>query len=99
MALMLAGITDPPHVADEQFFVRWLRAISVSSVELMCHPGYRDETLIGRDCLADDECIARRVHELNLLRAADFSAAALRAGLRLTAPAEMSDLGRHASAA
>ena len=96
---VLAGVTDPPHVADEQFFIRWLGAVQGSSVELMVHPGYRDESLIGRDCIADNECIARRVHELNLLRAADFSAAALRAGFRLTAPAELSDGGRHASAA
>jgi predicted glycoside hydrolase/deacetylase ChbG (UPF0249 family) len=96
---MLAGVTDPPCVADEQFFIRWLRAVPADSVELVCHPGYRDETLIGRDCIADNEGIARRVHELHLLRAADFSAAALRAGFRLTAPAELSGAGRHASAA
>jgi predicted glycoside hydrolase/deacetylase ChbG (UPF0249 family) len=96
---LLAGVTDPPHVADEQFFVRWLKTVRARSVELMCHPGYRDETLIGRDCPADNDGIVRRVHELNLLRAADFSAAALRAGFRLTAPAELSDGGRHASAA
>lgn len=96
---VLAGVTDPPYVADEQFFIRWLRAIPANSVELMCHPGYRDETLIGRDCIADNEGIARRVHELHLLRAADFTAAALRAGFRLTAPAELSGAGRHASAA
>jgi predicted glycoside hydrolase/deacetylase ChbG (UPF0249 family) len=96
---LLAGVTDPPFVADEQFFIRWLRAAPANSVELMCHPGYRDETLIGRDCIADNECIARRVHELHLLRAADFTAAALRAGFRLTAPAELPGAGRHASAA
>jgi predicted glycoside hydrolase/deacetylase ChbG (UPF0249 family) len=81
-----AGLTDPPYVADQRFFVRWLRAIPGERVELMCHPGYRDETLIGRDCAADNEFVARRVHELALLRAPEFLAAVKDAGFRLTAP-------------
>jgi hypothetical protein len=69
------------------------------SVELACHPGYRDATLIGRDCCDDDACVARRVHELHLLRSADFVEAVQRAGFRFTAPAELSGTDSHARAA
>src|SRR5262245_39573918 len=64
---VLVGITDPPCVADEAFFIRWLRAAPGASVELVCHPGHLDETLIGRDC-RDGPGVARRGHELHLLR-------------------------------
>lgn len=46
----LAGITDSPFVADPLFHARWLSRIPGRAVELMCHPGYLDRTLIGRDC-------------------------------------------------
>src|SRR5207253_1458713 len=38
----LAGITDPPWVADPAFLLRWLRRIPGTVVELTCHPGYLD---------------------------------------------------------
>jgi predicted glycoside hydrolase/deacetylase ChbG (UPF0249 family) len=93
--LQLVGVTDPPCVADEQFYTRWLTKVPGDTVELACHPGYRDATLIGRDCSGDDACVARRVNELHLLRAADFAEAVRRAGFRLTAPAEVT--GAHGS--
>jgi predicted glycoside hydrolase/deacetylase ChbG (UPF0249 family) len=93
------GITDPPCVADERFYLRWLASVPGEVVELACHPGYRDETLIGRDCRRDGAGVARRVHELHLLRSADFPEAVRRAGFRLTAPAELVGLGRAARAA
>ena len=67
----LAGITDPTWIKDPAFFERWLNSISGSSVELMVHPGYLDETLIGRDCGVDDR-LQRRVDELDLLRRPAF---------------------------
>jgi predicted glycoside hydrolase/deacetylase ChbG (UPF0249 family) len=95
----LIGITDPPCVADERFYARWLNGVPGGAVELACHPGYRDETLIGRDCCGDDACVARRVHELHLLRSADFPDAVRRAGFRLAAPDELAGAGRAARAA
>src|SRR5207237_230441 len=95
---IMAGTTDPACVADECFFTRWLGMVPGSAVELACHPGYRDETLIGRDCCADDACIDRRVHELSLLRLASFPEACRRAGFRLIAPAELSAAGRRHAA-
>ncbi|HEY1377365.1 MAG TPA: ChbG/HpnK family deacetylase [Gemmataceae bacterium] len=91
---VLAGVTTPRCVADERFFARWLAAAPGDSVELMCHPGYHDEALAGRD----GGSAAGRVHELHLLRSADFAAAVRRAGFRLTAPAELSRAGRLAAA-
>jgi chitin disaccharide deacetylase len=84
---VMAGITDPAHTADEQFFSRWLRAVPGDAVELACHPGYRDVTLIGRDC-ADGTGLTRRRHELHLLRAPSFAAACHVAGFRLLSPSE-----------
>jgi chitin disaccharide deacetylase len=75
----LAGVTDPACVADEWFWDRWLGQLSTGSVEVCCHPGYRDETLVGRDC-ADGDGLLRRPREAALLRAPSFRAACDRAG-------------------
>ncbi len=85
----LAGITDPRWVHDERFLVRWLSHIPGQVVELACHPGYYDPTLVGRDCEANDGHLERRVHELSLLRDDSFLNTYRRVGFRLTAPAEL----------
>jgi predicted glycoside hydrolase/deacetylase ChbG (UPF0249 family) len=90
---VLAGITDPPRVADENFFASRLAAVPGETVELMCHPGHPDESLTGRD----DANAAHRIHELHLLRSPDFAVAIRRAGFRLTAPAELCRLVRQAA--
>src|SRR5262249_58745022 len=56
----LAGITDPPWVRDPAFFVRWLARVPGRNVELACHPGHLDPTLVGRDCRAGDRLQQRR---------------------------------------
>jgi predicted glycoside hydrolase/deacetylase ChbG (UPF0249 family) len=94
---VLIGITDPPYVADERYLERWLGAARGERVELMCHPGYRDETLIGRDCRGDDAYVTRRTHELELLRLASFPAAIARGRFRLTAPSEIAAAARLAA--
>ena len=76
----LAGVTDPACVADERFWDRWLGQLSTGSVELCCHPGHRDESLVGRDCDAGDGLL-RRPRETALLRAPAFRAACDRNGL------------------
>ena len=86
---VLCGITDPACTADEAFYSRWLRLVPGETVELACHPGYRDETLIGRDCATEGAGVMRRVHELHLLRAPSFAAACHAAGFRLLAPGEL----------
>jgi hypothetical protein len=90
----LAGITDPPYVADPNFLVRWLEHIPGDVVELACHPGYDDQTLIGRDSTGSDGLVERRVHELQLLRLPSYRHACARAGFELIAPAQLILHGR-----
>ena len=90
----LAGITDPPFVADPAFHERWLARIPGRAVELTCHPGYHDCTLIGRDCLGEDEWLVRRVRELELFRRPGFREMVRGAGFELV-PA--SRIGREPS--
>lgn len=85
----LAGITDPQWVKDPDFFARWLARVPGRVVELACHPGYYDATLIGRDCGADDGLLQRRVDELHLLKQPNFGAAIRAAGFQLVAPSEL----------
>jgi predicted glycoside hydrolase/deacetylase ChbG (UPF0249 family) len=94
----LAGITDPPLVRDPKFFVRWLRRIPGEVIELSCHPGHIDPTLIGRDCTIDDGMLQRRVRELQLLRQPRFLEAIYRAGFSLVPPSQMTALLRRGSA-
>jgi chitin disaccharide deacetylase len=85
----LAGITDPPCVADPEFLARWLRQTPGRVVELTCHPGYLDTTLVGRDCTRDDGQLERRPRERQLLEQANFRQACRRAGFRLVSPTEL----------
>jgi predicted glycoside hydrolase/deacetylase ChbG (UPF0249 family) len=82
----LAGVTDPPCVADPNFVSRWIDKTRGNVIELTCHPGYLDETLIGRDCTAHDPQLERRPRELDLLQTRSFSDACQGASFILTAP-------------
>jgi chitin disaccharide deacetylase len=84
----LAGITVPRSVEDAGFFVRWLRAMPGQVVELMCHPGQLDTTLLGRDCTSADGLLQQRVNELRWLGEPAFMNAIEDAGFRLTTPGE-----------
>ena len=97
----LAGITDPPFVADPAFLKRWLTHVPGRVVELTCHPGYLDAKLIGRDCTPGDGQLQRRVHEFHLLRHSSFQEACRRAGFTLIAPRQLREIdeGRQKSAA
>jgi hypothetical protein len=98
---VLGGITDPKHVDDPEFFVRWLNHLPGNRVELMVHPGYYDHTLFGRDCFHGDELIRRRVAELELLKNPKFLDACRDAGFRLVSPSQwthpVSEGVRHAA--
>lgn len=85
----LGGITDPPWVKHATFFEDWLRAIPGQVVELSCHPGHFDATLIGRDCTADDGMSQRRVDELALLRRPEFLHALSDANFEVVSPADL----------
>ncbi len=84
----LAGVTDPPWVRDPLFHRRWLARVPGRVVELVCHPGFEDTTLLGRDCVPGDGLMQWRVDELTLLDRPDFPAAAADAGFALLAPTQ-----------
>jgi predicted glycoside hydrolase/deacetylase ChbG (UPF0249 family) len=85
----LAGVTDPACVADDRFWDRWLGELpNAGSVEVCCHPGYHDRTLVGRDCDAGDGLL-RRPREATLLRAPSFREACGRAGLVPVRPSDL----------
>jgi predicted glycoside hydrolase/deacetylase ChbG (UPF0249 family) len=85
----LAGITDPPCVTDANFLARWLTRVPGEVVELTCHPGRPDPTLVGRDCTQGDEQHRRRFRELQLLLQANFDEACRRARFILAAPSQL----------
>jgi len=85
----LAGITDPPHVSDPGFFARWLALVPGRVVELACHPGHHDPTLIGRDCTEHDGLLQRRVDEWRLLQQANFLDVCRQVGFLRVSPSEM----------
>lgn len=89
----LAGITDPRWVADPEFQYRWLTRIPGQVVELTCHPGYLDTSLIGRDGSLTDGQLHRRVAEYNLLTNPRFREACRRADFTLIAPATLAPAG------
>jgi predicted glycoside hydrolase/deacetylase ChbG (UPF0249 family) len=93
----LAGTTDPPFVKDPNFLVRWLSRVPGRVVELACHPGHFDTTLVGRDCTPSDGMLQRRVDELNLLLHPSFPEVCTRAGFRLAAPSDLIPGGRRES--
>lgn len=82
----LIGVTDHPCVAHEWFWEHWLGCVGPSgTVEVCCHPGYRDDTLIGRDCDAGDG-LQRRPRETALLRLPSFAKALAKAHLTPVRP-------------
>ncbi len=84
----LAGISKPDWAAEPDFFVQWLRAMPGDVVEVMCHPGRLDPTLVGRDCTDSDGLQQQRVNELRWLRDPSFLETAEDAGFRIIAPNE-----------
>jgi predicted glycoside hydrolase/deacetylase ChbG (UPF0249 family) len=85
----MAGIAKPECALDPDFFVNWLTSMPGDVVELMCHPGRLDGTLVGRDCTNDDGLMEQRVNEMRWLRDPSFLQAADDAGFRLVSPSEL----------
>jgi predicted glycoside hydrolase/deacetylase ChbG (UPF0249 family) len=85
----LIGITDPPCVADVQFLSRWLSKVPGKIVELTCHPGFHDPTLMGRDCTASDGQLLRRVREFRLLADRAFADACRQLAFAVVSPAQL----------
>jgi predicted glycoside hydrolase/deacetylase ChbG (UPF0249 family) len=85
----LAGIIDPKSLSDPGYFARWLALVPGRIVELACHPGHWDTTLIGRDCSEHDGLLQRRVDELRLVQQANFLEACRLAGFTRIAPSQL----------
>jgi predicted glycoside hydrolase/deacetylase ChbG (UPF0249 family) len=89
----LAGVTDPRCVADQRFWQLWLgRLANRGSVELCCHPGYHDATLVGRDCHNGDGLL-RRPREIALLQSPTFNEACAKAEFVPVRPSALSTGG------
>jgi hypothetical protein len=89
----VAGITDPPWVKRADFFEAWLEAVPGQIVEMSCHPGHADATLLGRDCARRDGMMQRRIDELELLHRPEFLQAVARAGFELVRPTRLLQSG------
>lgn len=85
----LVGVTNPDCVHDGQFFARWLANAPGNVVELTCHPGERDETIIGRDAQPGDGNVERRVQELALLSDPRFLELVMHHGFELVRPSSL----------
>ena len=85
----LAGITDPHHLGNPEFFAQWLKSMPGRCVELTCHPGHLDATVNGRDGSFEDGQLARRPRELELLRHPGFQTAVTEAGFTLIPPSRL----------
>jgi chitin disaccharide deacetylase len=88
----LIGITDPPFLKDAEFFPRWLRKAPGEVVELICHPGHPDATLLGRDYLVPNGLHERRQVEFRLLSRPEFLATCRHMGFALVSTGELSHL-------
>jgi predicted glycoside hydrolase/deacetylase ChbG (UPF0249 family) len=85
----LIGLTDPPALADPLFFARWLDRAPGRVVELTCHPGHWDETLIGRDGTLANGLVQRRLDEFRLLQQPTFLEAVRRNRFTLVGPSQV----------
>lgn len=88
----LAGITDPVCTRDPRFFRRWLKRTPGRVVELTCHPGYLDPSLLGRDCTPSDGQLQRRGNELHGLCQLRFREACDQAGFIVVSPTQWRSL-------
>ena len=88
----LIGVTDPPCTADEKFWTRWLRKVRGDFVELGCHPGYSDATLLVRDVPGKKYDLIRREHEMRLLLRDDFTTAINECHFEMVPPREYQSL-------
>lgn len=95
----LVGNTDPAFVTDPTFHARLLRHAPGAAVELVCHPGYHDATLVGRDAPAEHHpLVRRRVDELALLRRPELPDVIRDAGFELVRPIALGRASARAAA-
>lgn len=86
---VLAGLCDPVQTSNESFYSTRLNTIKSDFAEWMCHPGFYDETLVGRDGNIDSASIQMRSKELKFLADGTFTRLANQAGFEIISSAEI----------
>ena len=79
----LAGLCNPAQTSNERFYSSRLNGIKSNFAEWMCHPGFYDETLIGRDGRAKSASIHMRPRELEFLAGGTFTHLANQSGFEI----------------
>jgi chitin disaccharide deacetylase len=85
----LIGVTNPECVQDTVFFQKWLRQSVGQFVELTCHPGHWDLSLVGRDGTVEDGQLHRRTAEWKLLSEPAFRETVRSLGFQMVSGYEM----------
>ena len=85
----LAGLCDPAQTSSERFYSSRLKGIKSNFAEWMCHPGFYDETLIGRDGGANSAAIQMRPKELGFLADGTFTRLANQSGFKIISSSEL----------
>lgn len=92
----LIGLANPGDLKSSRFFERWLESCDGSLIELMCHPGHRDDSLIGRDITRAGSALMRRVWEYQALSSGQFLKVVSDQGFEMARPSDF--IGRRAMA-
>lgn len=82
----LAGIANPESLQDSLFFQRCIQETPGETVELMCHPGHLDLTLVGRDVARPGPGLDRRPLEWSMLQDRPFLDAVRALGMEINRP-------------
>lgn len=90
----LAGIANPESLQDSLFFQRCIQETPGDTVELMCHPGHHDLTLVGRDVSRPGPGLDRRPLEWTMLQDRHFLDTVRALGMEITRPSWIGRTGR-----
>ncbi len=85
----LAGLCNPVQTSNERFYSSRLNGIKSDFAEWMCHPGFYDETLIGRDGSIKSASIHMRPRELEFLASGTFTHLANQSGFEIISSSEI----------
>ncbi|NBY02360.1 MAG: ChbG/HpnK family deacetylase [Planctomycetes bacterium] len=86
---ILAGLCDPAQTSDGNFYSSRIGSIKSNFAEWMCHPGFYDETLVGRDGELNSASIAMRPKELQFLADGTFTRLASQSGFEILDPSDI----------
>jgi predicted glycoside hydrolase/deacetylase ChbG (UPF0249 family) len=93
-AKTMIGLTDPYCLKNVRFFDECLQSGCGDIVELMCHPGYVDTSLIGRDVTEYGDGLTRRQWELGILGNPQFLNDAAACNYQIVRPSSCMGSGR-----